>query len=197
MAAGKAGELIVAPLHGEFYEQNYNQKLWIASLTSASAIPIAATNATPNFVIWNPAGSGVNVIPVSIHLGFAAGTGIAGQIGYSYVPNAGTSIGTGLAFSALTGVTIRTGQAGVAYGGATLFGSAATATGTAPYVPVRWKWSSFSQGAPITTTAMMYWLQEDFDGKLILPPNNAFYLDASAAIAETMMISLVAYEAPV
>ena len=98
-STGKAGETIIAELHGRYYTQNYNQKLWIASLTTATAIPVAATNASPQFLIWNPAGSGVNVIPVAMYFGFHSGTGIAGAIGYSYVPNAGTGLATGAAFS--------------------------------------------------------------------------------------------------
>jgi hypothetical protein len=194
---GKSGEGIFAELHGKYLTQAYRGKLWNASITTASAIPAAATNATPNFIIWNPAGNTSAVVPVRLNVGFAAGTGIAGQIGYTYVPNAGTGIATAAAFSTLTaGPAIRSSIAGAAYLGNVLFGTAATGTGTAPYVPVRWRWSSLSQGAPITTTASAYTLFEDFDGSLILPPNTAFYLDATAAIAETMMISLVAYEIP-
>jgi hypothetical protein len=194
---GKAGEGIFAELHGKYLTQAYRGKLWNASLTTASAIPAAATNATPNFIVWNPAGNTTAVVLARLNVGFVAGTGIAGQIGYTYVPNAGTSIATGAAFSAFTaGPAIRSSIAGAAYTGNILFGTAATATGTAPYVPVRWRWSSLSQGAPITSTAAAYTLFEDFDGSLILPPNVAWYPDATVAIAETMMISLVAYEIP-
>jgi hypothetical protein len=181
-------------LHGKYYTQNYNGKLWIASLTTASAIPAAATNATPNFCIWNPAGSATNIVLVRLTIGFTAGTGVASQIGYSYIPVAGSVVGTGAAMSVFTAVAIRSGQAGVAYAGTSLAASAATVTGTAPSVPVRWKWSNFSQGAPITTTAAVYSLFEDFEGTMVLPPNTAFYLDAGASPAETSMISLVAYD---
>jgi len=194
---GSSGEAVYSELHGKYYTQNYNGKLWIASLTSASAIPVAATSATPNFIVWNPASNNQNVIPVSISVGFAAGTGIAGAIGYSYIPNAGSTVATGAAMSAFTAATIRGGVAAKAYAGKVLFGTAATVTGTGNSVPVRWKWSQFSQGAPLTSTAAAYSLIEHFDGSLILPPGAAFYVDASAAIAETVMISLVAYEAPV
>jgi hypothetical protein len=196
-ATGKAGETLIADFQPAFYTQNYNGKLWIASLTTASAIPAAATNATPNFIIWNPAGNTTNVVPVRLSIGFAAGTGIAGAIGYTYIPNAGSSVGTGLSMSAFTaGPAVQMGLVGTAYGGSVKFGTAATVTGTGLGIPVRFKWSNLSQGAPITSTAAAYSLYEDFGGMCIIPPGIAWYLDASVAIAETLLISLVAYEAP-
>lgn len=197
LLGGKMGEGIVAELHGKYYTQTYRQKLWCASLTSASAIPLAATNATPNFIIWNPAGNQTNVVLVRLNVGFSAGTGVAGTIGYSYIPLAGAGVAGTSAISAFTaGPALQSGVIGQKYGGNVLFGSAATVTGTAPNIPVRWRWSNLSQGAALTSTAAMYSLYEDFDGNGILPPNTALYLDASVAIAETVMISLIAYEMP-
>lgn len=197
-STGKAGETITSDLHGKYYQQNYAGKLWHASITTATAIPVAATNATPNFIIWNPAGNTTNVIPTRVVIGFHGGTGIAGAIGYTYIPNAGSAVATGAAMSGFTtGPAIQTGIAGTAYSGSVKFGSGATVTGTGIYVPVRLKWSNFSQGAPITTTAAAYSLYEDFEGAVIIPPGVALYIDASTAIAETLMISMTAYEAPV
>lgn len=194
---GKAGETLTADLNGKYYTQNYNGQLYICSITTATAIPIAATNATPNFIIWNPAGNTKNIVLVRLNLGFSAGTGIAGAIGLSYIPNAGSGIATAGAMSAFTAVTPQTGLAGTSYAGNAKFGSAATVTGTGVSIPVRWRWTNLSQGAPITTTASAFSLSEDFDGGAIIPPGVAVYLDAGTAIAETFMISMVCYDAPV
>jgi len=186
-----------ADLHGRYYTQAYNGKILICSLTTATAIPAAATNATPNFIVWNPAGNTTNFVLGSISLGFTAGTGIAGAIGFSYIPQAGAGLASAAAMSAFTSVTPQTGISGLPYAGAIKFGSAATVTGTGASVPVRWKWSNLSQGAPITSTAAAFTMFEEFNGKMILAPNTAFYIDATVAIAETFQISLVGYEAPV
>lgn len=194
---GKLQELLFSELTGKYFTLNYRGKVWAASLTSASAIPVAATNATPNFIVWNPSGNTTAVALIRLNVGFAAGTGVAGMIGYSYIPNAGSAVATAASISAFTaGPAIQSGIGGTAYGGNVKFGTAATVTGTGNGIPVRWRWSNLSQGAPITTTTSVYSLYEDFDGTMILPPNVAFYIDASAAIAETMMISLVAAEVP-
>ncbi len=196
---GKQSEGIFSELHGKYYTQTYRGRLWSASLATATAIPALATNATPNFFVVNPAGNMTNVVLVRLNVGFVAGTGIAGQIGYAYLPNAGGGgVGTLAPFSAFSTVAagIKSGKIGQLYAGNIMFGSAATIGGVVPSALTLWRWSNLSQGAPITTTATAYSLFEDFDGTAILPPNTGFALVATAAIAETMMISLIAYEAP-
>jgi hypothetical protein len=141
----------------------------------------------------------VNVVFARLHIGFSAGTGVAGTIGYAYVPGLrDTTVGTTSAMSAITvAATMKTGFVGQPYGGQTVFATAATLLGTAPYVPVIQRWSNLSQGAVLTSTAAMYNLYEDFDGTLILPPGGNIFLTASVAIAETNEISLIAYETPI
>jgi hypothetical protein len=198
MLGGKSAEGIVAELHGKYYTQNYRGKLWHANITTASAIPVFATNATPNFFIWNPPNNPNNVVLVRFKVGFHAGTGIAGAIGYCYIPNVTSLVGTAAPLSAATTTTIRPGLMGLAgYGGQVVAGSAATVTGTAPYAWVQHSWSNLSQGAPITSTAAAYSLFEEFDGSIILTPGTVFAPLASTAIAETVMISVAAYEVPI
>ena len=199
MLGGKQAEAIVAELHGKYYTQTYRGKIWNASLTTASAIPLFATNATPNFFIHNPAGNMTNIVLVRINIGFHAGTGIAGAIGYAYLPNAGSGgLGTAAPYSAITaGPALRSGLVGQPYTGNVIFGSAATIGGAVPSALTVYRWSNLSQGAPITSTTSIYSMYEDFDGTVVIPPNTAFCLVGSIAIAETFMISLVAYEAPI
>src|SRR5712664_361685 len=78
LLGGRSGEAIVAELHGKYYAQTYRGKAWNLTLTTASAIPLFATNATPNFFIWNPVNSSVNCVLVRFTVGFSAGTGVAG-----------------------------------------------------------------------------------------------------------------------
>ena len=197
MLAGKSGEGVVAELHGQYFTQNYRGRLWHASITTASAIPVQATNSTPNFAIWNPSGNATSVVLVRMNVGFSAGTGIAGQIGYAYLNAGPYQLATAGPVSAFTaGPAIQMGLVGSGYGGKIQFGTAATLTGTGISVGTVYKWSNLSQGAPITSTATMYNLFEDFNGTVIIPPGIMFYPVASTAIAETGMITVSAYEIP-
>ena len=65
--AGHMGESIISKLHGDFYEANYQQKLF--STGTAGAVALASTHATatgltatatPILGIYNPSGSGYN-----------------------------------------------------------------------------------------------------------------------------------------
>lgn len=196
LMGGRMGEAMVAELHGKYFTQNYRGKLWHAALTAASAVPVFATNATPNWAIWNPAGNSTAVVLTRMNFGFSAGTGIAGQIGYAYLPNAGAAIGTAAPMSAVTTGTITMGVVGQTYSGQVKFLTAATLTGTGISALTNYRYSCVSQGAPITSTAAMYNLWEDFDGTVIIPPNTLFCVVASTAIAETGMIAGTAYEIP-
>lgn len=196
LLGGKAGEGIVAELHGKYFTQAYRGRLWHASLLTAAAVPIFATNATPVWGLMNPAGNNTAIVPVRMCLGFSAGTGVAGQFGYAYVSPAGTApAGTAAPISTYTSATITAAQVGASYGGNIIFGSSFTIGGVVSALKV-YRYTGFSQGAPLTGTAAMYSLFEDFDGTTIIPPNTFFTVIASTAVAETSLISMTAYEIP-
>ncbi|MDE2102831.1 MAG: hypothetical protein KGL39_36645 [Patescibacteria group bacterium] len=69
---GKQGELIASELHGRFYEQAYRGNLFSAGTTavtalSANTITTSATT-TPIVGVYNPVGSGVNVVVLQASL---------------------------------------------------------------------------------------------------------------------------------
>jgi len=194
---GKAGEAVIAELHGKYYTQNYRGRLWHASIFTASAIPLFATNATPNFFVFNPPNNPNNIVLTKFKVGFVGGTGIAGAIGYAYISGVNALTGTAAAVSAATTLTIQGGKMGAGYTGQAVAGSAATVTGAAPYALTMHSNSNLSQGAPITTTAAAYSLFEDFDGTMILPPGTLWCPVGITAIAETVVVSISAYEAPI
>lgn len=79
--AGKAGELIDAKLHGDFYTANYRGRLFMANtLAAGTTIPIQATNLVSTFTIWNPLGSGVNVELVYYSAAFEAATTVVSDV---------------------------------------------------------------------------------------------------------------------
>jgi len=56
---GKMSDLIVSEFAGKFFTANQRGLVASAALTSASALVASATNATPNYCLWNPAGNSV------------------------------------------------------------------------------------------------------------------------------------------
>jgi hypothetical protein len=194
---GKQFDLMVSELHGKYFTQNQRGNLFTAALTAASALPAPATNATPNFILWNPAGNTKAISLVSFQLGYVAGTPAAGAIGYSYIPLAGSAMATAAPISALTALTVRSSVVGQAYAGAVLAGSAATVTGTGTSIGTVLRWSGISQGVLASASVPPGMLmREDFDGTMIIPPGNAWYPICSAASVATYMVSAVWEEVP-
>jgi hypothetical protein len=192
LLGGKAGEALVADYHSRWYTRNYRQRLFQASLTAASAFVAPATNATPNFILWNPVNSGVNLSIERFLFGYVSGTPAAGVIGYSYIPNAGASLGTAAPISALTAITIQGCTAGMAYNGKTLAGSAATVTGSAPSAAAFLRWSGISQGILASASiAPGLWMVDECEGNILVPPGTAIYPVCSAASVALYMVSAI------
>lgn len=196
---GKFGETLVSQLHPPLFNQAMRNNLWTASNATGSpvAIPLFATNATPTFGIFNPAGNNKAFVLQRYNVQFTAGTGIAGGIGYAYLSPAGSAAaGTAAPISTFTaGPAMKSGIVGQTYGGNLIFGISFTIGGAVSALTLH-RWSNLSQGAPITSTASFWNLYEDFDGGVIIPPGTLWAPVASVAIAETCQESVVGYEIP-
>lgn len=189
---GKAAEIINASLHGQYYTQTYRGNVFHGStLIAGTAIPVITTTA-PTCILWNPSGSGVNVVPIAFRAGFASGTGIAGQIAYAQLPDAGTGP-LNAVITAFTAIAPSNGKIG-AGGGVAKFATTATIVTTSVSIL---RASGISQGAPITSTAAVWNMTDLFNGEVILPPGTAIYPVASAAIAEVLCQSFSWVEVPV
>lgn len=197
--AGKFGEALVANLHPPYFNQAIRNNLWVASADVGApvAIPLMATNATPTFGIFNPAGNTKAFVLCRYNVQFTAGTGIAGGIGYAYLsPSGSAPAGTAAPVSARTaGISMKSAILGETYGGKLIFGISFTIGGAVSALTLH-SWSNLSQGAPITSTASYWNLFEDIDGRMIIPPNTLWCTVASVAIAETVSQSVVGYEIP-
>lgn len=190
LSLGRSAELITANLHGKHHTSAYRGNVFFGtSAVAGTAIPINTTTSA-TFMLWN-ASTDRLVIPIAYYAGFSSGTGIAGAIGYQLLSNAGTgAVGvTTTNVTAFTDITPQCGYIGKASAHAR-FATAATIVTTSNITFLRS--SGLSQGAPITSTAS-YWVLQDntFDGTLILPPGFAIYTVANAAIASVTMQSIV------
>ena len=189
---------LIDQLHPKYFTLASSGKLWSASSTTAAAIPIFATNATPTFGIFNPAGNNTAVVLCRYNVGLVAGTGVAGNILYMFLKGAGSAAaGTAAPISTFTaGPAIQPGLLGRSYTGNIVFGTSFTIGGAVNALAVH-RQSNLSQGAPVTGTAAVYSLFEDFDGNVIIPPGTLWATGATTAIAETVVQSVLAYEVPI
>lgn len=190
MQLGRSGEQLVGNVHGKHHQSAYRGNVFIGtSAVAGTAIPINTTTA-PTCILWN-ASTDRLVVPIAYYAGFASGTGIAGAIGYQLLSNAGTGASgvTTTNITAFTDLTPVCGYVGRASAHAR-FAVAATIVTTSNITYLRS--SGLSQGAPITSTAS-YWSLQDttFDGTLIIPPGYALYTVANTAIAEVTQQSWV------
>jgi hypothetical protein len=151
---GKAGEQILAELHGKWYTAAYRNRVFIgSSLIAGVTIPVNTTTA-PTFTLFNPLGSGVNLEMITFDVGWpaAATTVVATLLGSvsTQTPTSTTSGGTT--------ISVPIGAGGVAQG--KLF-TAATITAITTHIPL----------LQITsTTDGMVASHYEFDGRLVIAP---------------------------
>ncbi len=192
---GPYGEQVTADLLPRFTEAAIHGKVFIAtSLVAGNAIPINTTTA-PTFFLWNPADSGVFVVPIAFRYGFASGTGICGAVGYNQLLGAGGAAGTATTpvVTAITDISPKPAIVGSSYVAKARFATTATiVTATSSFLLA----SGISQGAPITSTTSVWNMVDVLDGAIALAPGTAIYPVANTAIAEVTQTSCLFMEIP-
>lgn len=166
--------------------------------TTNTGVAIPAYNATAQvFGLWNPAGSGVNVILVKLQLAIATlGTNIVGAMGLSYIPNTGSAIGaTGSPLTAFAQTASIPGLIGIGGGGAAP--SQARFTLSATTIAPTFYYSlgmTSTTGTPTDSTPV---LTHDFDGSQGVAPGTYIGLGGSAAPGSTYQGTITWIEVPV
>lgn len=189
---GNQGEIIVSDMNGMFYEQTMRGNGFVYSTSTAASVVALGTAAAPN--IWNPSGSGRNLVIHKICFGAAAvGTPVVSNIQYGILSNAGSQVGTAapvVSLTAVAGVNLLLGS-GIA--SAMRFAPATISLTAAPtYFATSGCWTG-SAAAP--TTGMNFF--DDVNGRIIVPPGNLFQIGASTATSTTFVISIYALELPI
>lgn len=160
--AGSHGEQFVGDIHPPLYEQAKAGNLfWGGTLAAGTTIPVSTATAA-TFVLWNPLGSGKNLVLYNYYVGFSGTTtGVIAGLGLGYL----SSVGAGTALP--TGQTALTPVNGIVGGGnasvAKLL-SVATIVAATYFLNMGLSWGTTTDGAGIITGSF------DFKGGLILPP---------------------------
>ncbi len=188
---GNQGELVQSPLNSEFYEQTLRGNCFVYSEPAAGAALVAPTT-TNAPMIWNPAGSGKNLVLHKIVIGYVGTTWAAGMVEYGVILNAGSQIGTGAPIVSLTqvsGVNLLLGGGNVSvmrYAPTTLVVVAAPTY----LCPAGINSNAGTAAAVVPPFTMTDWL----NGSIIVPPGVAFFVMSNAAIAGVVSVAIYGAE---
>lgn len=196
---GKQNDLLVSELHGKYYTQNYNGNAYYASTAAAGVtLSIFSNTSFTGLGLWNPQGSGRNMSIARVLIGCnaAAATAEAG-LGYSWLTNAGASLGTAAPLSATTPITATRGSCvcGAPGQGNSVVLAVSAATLTTAMTWGRFNGISSSTGA-ITTQIALGVFADVFDGTMIVPPGTFWTVTSSIASGGTFGITAEWEETP-
>lgn len=164
-------------------------RVFMGTTAVAGAKPPAYNATSHVFVLWNPAGSGKNLVPLRLNMGFVDTTGAAGNVVLSYQSGVGAQAATGSPITAFTHVApinclIGSGQASVAKfaPGAATFAAATSLLCT----------TGISELVTTATDATNLYSKasEEFDGRIIVPPGTAICVAGNIALLSNFDISL-------
>src|SRR3990167_1732488 len=116
------------------YDSAVAGNLFTGSIAAAGVVLPIYSNTTQQCGLWNPVGSGKDIVLVKISLTYVDTTGAAGGFCLGYLSNAPAAIGTGLSITAFTETAAVSNYPGGGFASVAKFGQGATLTVTAPVV---------------------------------------------------------------
>ncbi len=146
-------------------------------------------------MIWNPSGSGKNLVLHKVTVGYTGTTWAVGHLEYGVLTGAGSQIGTGAPIVSLTqvsGVNLLLGAGNVS---AMRFAPTTVSLVAAPTFLCTMGISSFA--ATATTALANMTMVDMINGMIIVPPGVAFFVMAQAAVAGVTCVSIYGVELPV
>jgi hypothetical protein len=164
--------------------------VFTGNIAAAGVVLPIYSNTTQQVGLWNPVGSGVDIILLEIALTYVDTTGAAGGYCLGYLSNAPAAIGTGLAITAFTETTPVSNYPGGGFTSRAKFGQGATITVTAPVVK---RQLGLNQNAftAAGTGQMPYVNRITFQGEEILTPGTAVFVCGNIATLAKHTGSLV------
>jgi hypothetical protein len=181
---GRAGEQIVTEVHGKYYETNYRGNLFHAVMAAGVIFPAPASLTNNPMSLYNPIGSGKNLVLVSFDMIFTVipGTPLTGLYGLYVNSNPSAAATTGALITAQPGL-IGGGQAPVAKP----FG-----TSGVPLAPtLLWPFATKVTGEVATVNPItgVPSLHIDFDGQIILTPGTT--ITPQQTVADTTNATVI------
>ena len=188
LRGGRQGDQIVSELHGRYYETTYRGNRFILSVATAAAITAYTGGAggTPMIGVYNPAGSGKNMVIDKAQFANVVAASVAGTATFGLyfgttaaITQATTSTPTNLGTLAASG-SVMTGFRNVAL---------TSSTAAANVVPLGSYYWATAAGAIQTPNA-----PADLEGSIIIPPGSYVALGGSAALTSATWIGSLQWE---
>lgn len=171
--------LVTQELHGHFYETTYRGNTYEAVTATTGVAPGTAIGTTAAFSLYNPAGSGKNLVILDWSMGYVSGTIGGGTIYVCVNSNTVAAATTG------TAITVES----LLVGSPNNTVAKAFTTATLPVAPIvlRPVWILAAQAA--ATTDLPGSLREIIDGKLIITPGCTVSFEAVATAGTTPLVT--------
>lgn len=193
---GRTGELVTTQLHGSLYETAKRENLFIVSTAAAGVTVPIYTNATQQFVIYNPISSNVDLVVSRVWIGYVSGTNVAGHYCYAAsvgqgLPTAGTQA---LIQSSKFGANPSSGPGAGNRGVYLSPANPAVALIAGNYLRAL----GVSQVVQAATATNAPWTAVDIcEGGIIVPPQGILVVAANVAAASVSVISALVEEVPI
>ena len=197
---GRQGETIVSPLHGKYYTQTYRgNTYWASNAIGGTSLTLVTATTFVGLVVWNPVGSNRLCVPIAMTATQTAAAGTATGYGYGIVSPAGSGVGalgpiTAFTTSVQRGTGLLTPTGTIQPPSATIV--ADTATIGAGFIKFMRGMGGSSGTAASTVPMLNPILREDFDGSIIIPPNNALTIGLTVTSTITTCLSVTWEEVP-
>lgn len=163
---------------GRYQDAVLRGRCFVGGTAATGVAPGTAIGTTAAFSLFNPAGSGVNLVLLKVSMGYVSGTLGAGLVHFLANTNVAAAAVTG---TAITAVNCLLGS-GYASGGKPL------TTATLPATPTVMR-PFCSLDASLASSVVGPWkMEEDVDGEIVIMPGCCLSLHATAAGGATPLV---------
>ncbi len=190
---GNQGEAITGLMTGQYYEQTMRGRTFLYSVASQALLLSATTGGHPT--VFNPAGSGVIFVPVSLCIGFISGTTVIGSANIATTTGAGAGAATGAAILTATAVAAKTAFRGcpTVFASGVIWSPTTNTFTAAPTV----EYSTGIELGAVAPSAGSGVYSHDFNGRLAYYPGTAMSVVNSVTTSTALFsITIVGIEVP-
>jgi len=185
-------QLIQALKGGPYYQAAKEGRVFTGNMAAAGQVLPIFSNTAQKVGIWNPKGSGINVIPIRLGFTYVDTTGAAGGYVLGLVKDAPAELATGAKMTAFTEGTLNTDIFNALVGtekGPVARWTPSAATVTAPIIL---RHLSLNQNAFTAAgeDQMPFVNEIPFHSDLIIPPGNAVFVAGNIATLAKLAVSL-------
>lgn len=183
-------------IHGKYFTQNVSGNMFFGATASGGVVPPVCTATAQTFGLWNPAGSGVNLVMVRLSVAVVTIGVVTSGFSWSTVNPAGSAIGAaGAPITAFTATTPSSCflKAGALAGSQVKFtASAATTVAAVYYRPINI--SVVNATSPTAANFFGSGMAEEYDGTFIVGPGVAVFVTNNIAGVGTYGLMAQWYE---